>query len=73
MGNSPWYTYENKNDRPLKVMARGHDLKCQKDDIVKDLKEKGFKVLGAVKKNSNEKGEEIVIKWTPPVHADVRQ
>lgn len=50
MGNSPWYTYENKNDRPLKVMARGHDLKCQKDDIVKDLKEKGFKVLRAVKK-----------------------
>lgn len=32
-----WYSYENKNDRPLKVMARGLHPTCKPEEIIEDL------------------------------------
>lgn len=43
-----WYTYENKNDRPIKVMARGLHPTCEINSIMEDLENKGFKILDAV-------------------------
>lgn len=59
-----WYTYENKNVRPIKVMVRGLHNSCQKDDIIEDLQKKNLKIIDAVniiKKEykKNEKGEKI--------------
>lgn len=42
-----WYTYEDKNDRPIKVMARGLHPTCTKQDIIDDLKHKGLKIEDA--------------------------
>jgi hypothetical protein len=43
-----WYTYENKHERPIKVMARGLHPTCVCKDILEGLKNKGFKILDAV-------------------------
>jgi len=43
-----WHTYEDKNERPLKVMARGLHPTCDKNDIIQDLESKGFNILDAV-------------------------
>lgn len=55
-----WYTYEDKNCRPVKVMARGLHPTCEKEDILADLQEKGFKIIDAVnilKKDRNTTGD----------------
>lgn len=39
-----WYTYEDKNRRPIKVMARGLHETCAKVDIMKDPQKKGLKI-----------------------------
>lgn len=39
-----WYTYEDKNRRPIKVMARGLHETYAKVDIMKDLQKKGLKI-----------------------------
>lgn len=46
--NMQWYTYENVNDRPTKVMVRGPHHTCRPEDIMEELKQKGFKILSAV-------------------------
>lgn len=43
-----WYTYENKNDRPNKVIIRGLHPTCTKEDIMEELKTKGFNPIDAV-------------------------
>lgn len=43
-----WYTYENKNVRPIRVMVRGLHSSCPSEDIINDLKSQNFKVIEAV-------------------------
>lgn len=43
-----WHSFSNKQTRPLKVMARGLHSASSPDDIIQDLKNKGFNVLEAV-------------------------
>lgn len=42
-----WYTYEDKNSRPIKVMARGLHPSCDPLEIIEDIKEKGLQILNA--------------------------
>lgn len=55
-GKHQWHTYENKNDRHIKVMARGLHPTCATEDIIDDLRKKGLKILGAVNIIKKEKG-----------------
>lgn len=57
-----WYSYENKQLRPIKVMARGIHPSCDPKDILKDLKDKNFMIEDVINimknlkdKNSNNK------------------
>lgn len=43
-----WYSFENKNCRDFKVMARGIHSSCESAEIVTDLQEKGLNILSAV-------------------------
>lgn len=43
-----WYTYEDKHNRPLKVMARGLHHTCNPSEVVEELKTKGFKITEAI-------------------------
>lgn len=56
-----------KNERPIKVMAVGLHLSCDGNDIIEDLKSKGFKVVGAFnilkkEKRNQKNGEPEIIK-----------
>lgn len=42
-----WFTYENKIDRPIKVMARGLHSTCEANEIIEDLQIKGFDIKDA--------------------------
>lgn len=61
-----WYTFENKNDRHIKVMARGLHPSCSVDDIVDELTHKGFKIINAVNiiKKEKDNSEEGAISYT---------
>ena len=50
-----WYTYEDKKQRPIKVMARGLQPTCERQDIMMDLQQKGLKIIDAVKEVSSKK------------------
>lgn len=52
-----WFSYEDKNSRPINVMARGLHPTCAIDDIISDLKSKGLKVLNAVNIIKKERAE----------------
>lgn len=43
-----WHSYQNKADRPSKVMARGLHPTCNPKDILDDLKESGLKITSVV-------------------------
>lgn len=43
-----WHTYENKNNRPNKVMVRGLHHTCTKEDIIVDLQAQGYHPTDAV-------------------------
>lgn len=67
-----WFTYENKNERPIRVMVRGLHSTCPKEDVIEDLRFKGFKILDAVnilrkEKKDNGQGEQITIKRGLPL------
>lgn len=67
-----WYTYENKNDRPIKVMARGLHPTCEIKSIIEDLENKGFKILDAVnimkrERRSEENSQEAIPKRGLPL------
>lgn len=42
-----WHTYEDKANRPLKVMARGLHHTCDEHEIVADLASRGYHILTA--------------------------
>lgn len=42
-----WHTYEEKNIRPTKVMAKGLHLSCAEEEITTDLTSKGYNILEA--------------------------
>lgn len=46
------HTYENKQDRPIRVMAKNLHSSCEPLRIIADLKSKGFKIQDAVNKLS---------------------
>jgi len=52
------YTYEDKNNRSIKVMARGLHATCTKEKIMKELQQNGLKILDAVTL-SRKKGREM--------------
>lgn len=59
-----WHTYEDKTERPIKVMAKGLHPSCEESDIVLVLINKGFQILEAkniIKKETIEKenGERV--------------
>lgn len=50
--NCLWYSYENKQDRPIRVMAKNLHFSCLPNRIVEDLTAKGYKIEEAVNKLS---------------------
>lgn len=44
-----WHTYENKQNRPIKVVANKLHHSCKPDKIVEELSKKGFKILDSSK------------------------
>lgn len=45
-----WHSYENKQNRPIKVMAYKLHHSCNPEDIIEDLRRRKFKILEAVPK-----------------------
>lgn len=43
-----WHTYENKQTRPIRVMARHLHHSCTPEEIKDELKNKGFKIMDVV-------------------------
>lgn len=56
-----WHTYENKQTRPIRVMARNLHPTCNSEDIKEDLKTKGFKVLDVTNKIKKTRIEENIV------------
>lgn len=58
-----WYTFENKQERPLRVMIRGLHPTCKLEDIIDDLKQQNFQVedvVNMIKKVNNEETKEKI-------------
>lgn len=45
-----WFSYENKQERPLRVMVKKLHHTCMPENIVSHLSKRGFKILEAVNK-----------------------
>lgn len=45
-----WYSYENKQNRPIKVMAINLHHSCDPEEISREMKRRGYKLLEATKK-----------------------
>lgn len=50
--NLLWYSYENKQDRPIRVMAKNLHSSCLPGRIIEDLTLHGYKIQDAVNKLS---------------------
>lgn len=50
--NCLWHSYENKQDRPIRVMVKNLHSSCLPDRIVEDLNAKGYKIQEVVNKLS---------------------
>ena len=50
--NFVWHSYENKQSRPIRVMAKNLHYTCRENSILEDLKSKGFNILNATNKLS---------------------
>lgn len=59
-----WHTYENKETRPIKVMARNLHPSCEPEDIKNELLNRGFKCLDVINKikKTKENNTKTVIK-----------
>lgn len=62
-----WYNVWKKAERSIRVIARGLHASCGKEDIISDLKVRGYNLLNAVNIIKNEKqksegGEETIVK-----------
>lgn len=57
-----WHTYENKQTRPIRVMARNLHPSCKPEDIKNELINRGFKILDVANKikKSTVNGREII-------------
>lgn len=42
--NWKWHSYENKMDRKIRVMVKNIHPTCREEEILQDLKQKGFKI-----------------------------
>lgn len=67
-----WYTYEDKNTRPIRVVVRGLHQSCTTDEIIEDLKCKDLMVLDAVnmvktERKSTDNGGSTIIKRKLPL------
>lgn len=67
-----WYTYESKDKRPIKVMARGLHPTCDKQDIIEDLQKKGLKIIDAAniikkERKENDTGNPVICKRGLPL------
>lgn len=67
-----WYTYENKNERPIRVVARGLHITCAKEDLIEDPYKEGYKILDATniikkEKQENQQREQINIRRGLPL------
>lgn len=59
-----WYTYENKSNRPIKVMARGLHPTCAIRDIMEDLQRQGLQIENAaniIKREKVKEGSEFKV------------
>jgi hypothetical protein len=58
-----WHTYENKQTRPIRVMARYLHPTCDPEEIKVDLVNKGFKIIEVVNKikKTRDNGKENII------------
>ena len=64
--NIEHFTYEDKNTRPIKVMARGLDPTCTVQMIGDHLKERNFAIQEVINIEKREKkGEEVIRKRLP--------
>lgn len=45
-----WHTYEDKQNRPIRVIAKNLHNSCEPNDIISDLKRQGFQILNAFNK-----------------------
>lgn len=52
LNNCVFHSYENKQERPIRVMAKKLHATCQPERIIDDLKNKGFNIIEAVNKIS---------------------
>ena len=52
LNNCLWHSFENKQERPIRVMAKKLHFTCIPERIVEDLRGKGYKILEAVNKLS---------------------
>lgn len=50
--DASWFSYENKQSRPIRVMAKNLHASCKPERIVEDLILQGFKILDAAVKYS---------------------
>lgn len=62
-----YFTYEDKNIRPIKVMARGIYPECQPEEIVEFLKARQFAIQDATNIQRKERDEERIIKRNLPL------
>lgn len=61
VGNYQWFTYENKNERPIRVMIRGLHCSTKTVDIIDDLKFQNLDVIDVVNiiKKTNSEGNRV--------------
>lgn len=59
-----WHTYENKQSRPIRVMARDLHPSCDPEEVKTDLLDKGFKIIDVVNKIKKNKvdGKDNIIR-----------
>lgn len=46
----PWYSYENKQTRPIKVMIKNLHHSCDANEILSDIKNQGLNVISVTQK-----------------------
>lgn len=65
-GDFQYYTYEDKNTRPIKVMARGIDPTCTEQMIAEHLTERKLAIREVVNiKKRERKGDEVTLRSLP--------
>lgn len=47
-----WHSYESKQQRPIRVMVKNLPHSCKIEEIIKDLENREYKIIGAANKRS---------------------